>query len=370
MLTSLTMTSLLAQTGESYLIAGTYTKGKSKGIYIFRFNQLRGDAVQVSVTGEINNPSFLAVSPDRKSIYAVSELNGNHAGKVYAYAFDAASGTLKKINEQPSGGDDPCFVTVDRTGKWVITGNYSSGALSVLPVRADAGLEQATTTLAHEGKGPVTDRQEKAHVHATVLSADNRFLYAPDLGIDRVMIYRFDDGTGRLEPAEQPWFQAPAGSGPRHISFDKDGRFAYLLEELSGSVSVLACDPQTGRLSSIQHISTLPEGFRGFAGSAEILVSPDGKFVYASNRGDSHTIAIFQRNPKTGKLSLAGHQPTLGKSPRNFNFDPSGNYLLVANQDSDEVVIFKRNLNTGLLADTGNRISIPSPVCIRWVRSN
>ena len=357
----------LAQKNEVFLIAGTYTSGKSEGIYVYRYLQDKMEASLVFTTTGIKNPSFLSVAPGGNKIYAVSEMNGNgDAGRVISYDFDPSTGTMRKLNEQPSGGDDPCYVTVDKTGKWVIVGNYSSGSLSVLPIQADGSLGTSVEKIIHTGSGPDKNRQEKPHVHATVLSPDNRFLFVPDLGTDQIMIYHFNEKTGKLKAAKQPFAKTKPAAGPRHFTFHPSGKFAYIMEELSGSVTAFRYTAKSGSLKAIQNISSVPEGFTGQAGSADIHLSADGRFLYASNRGESNTIALYAVNAADGKLSLIGHQPTLGKGPRNFSITPDGKHLIVANQVSDEMVIFNRNMETGLLTDTGKRIDAPTPVCIAW----
>lgn len=357
----------LAQQNEVFLIAGTYTSGKSEGIYVFRYRQDNMEASLVFTATGIKNPSYLTVAPGGNKIYAVSEMNGNgDAGRVVSYDFDPTTGAMRKLNDQPSGGDDPCYVTVDKTNKWVIVGNYSSGSLSVLPIQADGSLGASVEKIIHTGSGPDKNRQEKPHVHATVLSPDNRFLFVPDLGTDKIMIYHFNAKTGKLKAAKMPFAQTKPAAGPRHFTFHATGKFAYIMEELSGSVTAFRYTAKSGRLKAVQNISSVPAGFTGQAGSADIHLSDDGRFLYASNRGESNTIAIYTVDPSTGKLSLAGHQSVLGKGPRNFSITPDGKHLIVANQGTDEMVIFKRNTETGLLTDTGKRIGVPNPVCIAW----
>lgn len=351
---------------QYYLITGSYTTGKSEGIYVYLFNSSNGSFKEVS-HAKISNPSFIAVSPDERYVYAVQEnaANKGRGGEIAAFSFDKQTGLLTYINEQPSGGDHPCYVSVDRTGKWVATGNYSSGSVAILPVQADGSLGKASTIIQHEGSGVNKERQSNPHVHCTVFSNDNRFLFVPDLGIDKVMIYSFDDLTGKLSTAPQPFARSADGAGPRHFCFHPSGKFAYLIEEMSGTVVVF--DHKNGNLKNKQRISSMPPGDTSNAASADIHVSPDGKFLYASNRADANSIAIFTISQKTGKLVLAAHQSTLGKTPRNFNFDPSGNFLLVGNQHSDEIVIFKMDKETGLLTDTQKRIQAGKPVCIKWI---
>ncbi len=350
------------------LITGTYTNGKSEGIYVHRINTKTLEATQLFIAKGIKNPSFIAVSPDKKFVYAVEEVNGDgNSGRVVSYRFDKNEGTLLRINDKPSGGDDPCYIITDKSGRWVIAGNYSSGSLAVLPVSKVGELGSPVTTIRHEGKGTNSERQEKPHVHSTVLNEDNTFLYVPDLGIDRVMIYAFNKTTGALTPASSPFVSVKPGSGPRHFEFSQNGRNAYLIEELTGTVSVFAVNKQNGALNSIQSISGAKPGFNEFMGSADIHLSPDGKFLYTSNRGDANDISIFSVNGTNGKLTYVTSAPVLGKQPRNFCIDPSGNLLLAANQKTGEIVFFQRDKKTGRLTDSGKKILVPEPVCLKWV---
>ncbi len=354
---------------NAYLLIGTYTSGKSEGIYVYDFNTETGDSKKRSSL-QTPNPSYLAVSPDQKIVYAVSETDEakreGTGGAVSAFSFNPLNGSLSLINQQFSQGRNPCYVSVDKTGKWVFAANYSSGSAVLFPVRSDGGLENAKQVLQDNGAGPNKDRQEAPHLHSTILSPDDKFLFTPDLGIDKVMIYRFDKKSGTLNPAAIPFAASTPGSGPRHFDFHPNNKFAYLIEEMSGTVA--AFKYKKGKLTPIQRTSTLPTDFKGVIGSADIHVSPDGKFLYASNRGESNTIAIFSIDSNTGKLTAIGHQSTMGKTPRNFNFDPGGNFLLVANQNTDNIVIFKIDRKTGLLTDTGKRIKVPNPVCIKWIQ--
>jgi 6-phosphogluconolactonase len=354
---------LFAQSNH-YLIAGTYTTGKSKGIYVYDFNSNDGSA-RVVDSISTPNPSYLAVSPDQKFVYAVSEVGkGNNDGRVRSFSFDKKTGHLRFINERPSMGANPCYIAINKKGNWVVVGNYSSGTLATLPVNKDGSLGAPASSVTHHGKGPNASRQEAPHVHSTVFSPDNKYIFVPDLGIDQVKIYTLNPTTGSLGRAKDSAVILAPGSGPRHFEFHPNKKWAYLVQELSGTVT--AFDFSNNRLRPFQTISTLPAGFTQSFTSADIHVSKDGKFLYASNRDASNTIAIFKIDPKTGKLSLVGHQSTLGKTPRNFNFDPSGNFLLVANQNSDDIVVFKIDHKTGLLTDNGNRINIGNPVCIKW----
>jgi len=347
---------------EKYLLVGTYTSGKSDGIYVYKFNTQTGDFSQVS-SAKTDNPSFITVSPNEKYVYAVAE-NGGDKGSIAAFSFDRKEGKLTLLNKQSSGGDHPCYVNIDKKGKWVTCGNYTGGSLAVFPVASDGSLKPAVEVIKHEGRSANSQRQEKAHVHSTIFSPDDKYLFVPDLGMDKVMIYSLDKNTGKLSAANPAFVATEPGSGPRHFTFHPSGKYAYLIQEMSGKVNAYSYNGN-GQLTSIQSISAIPDNYTGSVGSADIHVSPDGKFLYASNRGESNTIAIFSIG-EDGKLQVVGHQSTLGKTPRNFNFDPTGNFLLVANQNSNNIVIFKVDKKTGLLSPLSKQIEVPNPVCVKW----
>ena len=347
------------------MLVGTYTSGKSSGIYVYHFDSKTG-AAQLVDSARTSNPSYIAVSPDQKFVYAVNEdAEPGIGGKVTAFGFNKKTGRLTQLNQQRSMGNHPCYITVDKTGRWVIVGNYSSGTMAVLPVRKDGSLGEAVTVKQHEGHGENKERQEGPHVHATVLSPDNKTLLVPDLGIDKVMLYAFNANNGSVKAKATPFAKLADGAGPRHLDFHPNGKWAYLIQEMAGVITAFTY--KKGMLQAFQSISTLPAGFSGSFSSADIHVSPDGKFLYASNRDAVNDIAIYKIQPSDGRLSLVGHQSTLGKTPRNFNFDPSANFLLVANQRSDDIIIFRRNAQSGLLRDTGRKIDVGNPVCIKWI---
>lgn len=366
LLSALSFTAMTQSNDIHYLITGTYTTdSKSEGIYVFEFNSRDGSCKPVSQV-KISNPSFVAVSPDEKFVFAVTEnRTRNNGGEVSSFAFDKKTGTLTPVNRQPSGGDAPCYTELDKTGKWVAVGNYASGTFSVLPVNAFGELGNPAT-IRHEGTGVNKQRQEKAHVHSTVFSRDGKWLFVPDLGIDKIMIYAFDPATGKIKPAPQPFAKIKDGGGPRHFIFHPNNKYAYLIEEMGGAVDVF--EYGNGKLKAIQQIASVQANDTGFIGSADIHISADGKFLYASNRGGFNTIAIYKIDQQKGTLTLIDHQSSLGKIPRNFTIDPSGNYLLAANQESNNIVIFKRDAATGLLTDTGKRIEVGKPVCLKWIR--
>jgi len=354
---------------ENYLLVGTYDSPKSEGIYVYRFNSKGGSSDPVSHVKTFS-PSYLAISPDQKFVYAVNERSDStsRGGGVSSFHFNKLTGMLSLMNQQSSEGNNPCYVTVDKTGRRLYVANYSTGNLSVLQILPGGILTRAMQVIQHTGRSVDTPRQHSAHVHCTILNEENTILYAADLGTDRIEQYSVDLSTGELFNAHIPSIGLKPGSGPRHLDISKDGTYMYVLEELSGYIEVLKLIKQQFWVEGVQKISALPPDHTGSrTGSADIHISPDGKFLYVSNRGISNTIGIFSIDKDSGMLRLVGHQTTYGERPRNFSFDPSGNFLLVANQMSDEIVIFKVNKSTGLLTDTGKRIPVGRPVCIKWI---
>ncbi len=350
---------------QYYMLVGTYNSPQSEGIYVYKFNSDSGTAYPVSMV-KTSNPSYLAVSPDNKYVYAVGEnaaVQGK-GGQVSSFVFNKKTGVLTFINAQSSSGNNPCYVATDAKGKWVITGNYSSGNLSVLS--AKKGKLSVLQSIQHEGSGPDTSRQKSPHVHGVFPQKNSPYVYITDLGTDKVNSYYQNNKTGKLSLVAAKTITMSPGSGPRHLDFHPNGKYMYVLNELSNGVSVFK-DTATSDFLEIQTLSVLPLTFKGKSTAADIHVSPDGKFLYTSNRGTSNTIAIFSIDAQTGMIALVDHQYTEGETPRNFNFDPTGNYLIVGNQNSNSIVIFKRNKETGLLTDTGNRISVGKPVCIKWI---
>jgi 6-phosphogluconolactonase len=348
------------------LFIGTYTAGKSVGIYTYTFENANAATTLVQTT-TTSNPSYLVVSPNKKYLYAVNENadSTNTGGLVSSYAIHKRKKQLTLINQQPTMGNHPCYVEIDKKGNYVFVGNYNGGNLSVLKVEKKGALSAPIQTIQHIGKSSNKQRQEKAHVHATVISADNKYLLVPDLGMDKVMQYSFDENSGALIPTVDYFTKTQAGSGPRHLVFHPNQQYAYLAQELSGSVSVYTY--KDGNLKLKQTISTVPEKFSGNFSVADIHTSKDGKFLYVSNRADAESIAMYSIDATTGILTNIGFQPCLGTKPRNFVLSPNDAYLLVANQNSDEVVIFSRDIQTGLLTDTGKRIAVPNPVCLKWL---
>jgi len=353
-----------------WVYIGTYTWRASKGIYLGQLDLATGRLESVELAGELTNPSFLAIHPSRPLLYAVGELGdfaGKKAGAVSALAIDPQSGKLTLLNQQPSGGPGPCHLTVDRTGRCVLVANYSGGSVACLPIQEDGRLGKATSLDQHRGSGPKPKRQDGPHAHSIQLDAANRFAFSPDLGLDKVFIYRFDPGRGELTPNDPAFAAVAPGSGPRHFAFHPSGRYAYVINELGSTVTAFRYDAERGALDTLQTVSTLPEGFQGNNTTADVHVHPSGKFLYGSNRGHD-SIAIFAIDGESGKLRPIGHEPTRGKSPRNFGIDPTGAYLLAANQDSASVVVFRIDPASGRLRATRGSAKVAYPVCIKMIR--
>ncbi|MFT3979110.1 MAG: lactonase family protein [Ferruginibacter sp.] len=361
---------LLASCGQKkyYLLAGTYTNTGSEGIYVYDFDEKDGGSALVSSAAS-SNPSFIVPSGDGQFLYAVNEdaADNGKGGGVSSFAFDKSSGKLTLINKCSSEGNHPCHLAIDATGKWLTAGNYSTGNMSIFPLAASGAIDSVKQVIQHHGASLDTVRQTGPHIHETVFSPDNRHLYVPDLGLDEVLIYRFYAKDGTIIPAWQPFAVSKPGSGPRHIVFHPNKQFVYLIEELSGTVTVFQYKTEDGTLKPVQTIATTAPDISSLAGCSELQFSPDGKYLYAGNRGQANSIAIYSVDGQSGKLNLVQIQPVLGKGPRFFCFDPSGKFLLVANQDSNEIVIFSHDAKTGLLTDTGKRISIKKPVCLQWI---
>jgi 6-phosphogluconolactonase len=346
---------------------GTYTTGNSpsKGIYRSTLDLETGKLAPPTLVAEAVNPSFIVIHPNGKFLYAVSE--AGRAGTVSAYAIDAKTGNLMFLNQQPSGGSGPCHVNVDHTGKNVLVANYNSGSFSVIPIEADGRLGEPTAVIQDTGSSVNPTRQKGPHAHSVNLSPDNRFVFVPDLGIDKIMIYKLDAEKGTLVPNDPAFAKLAPGSGPRHMAFHPNGKFAYVISELAGTITAFAYDPASGALNKIQTITTLPADFHGFNGSAEVCVHPNGKFLYGSNRGHD-SIAVYRIDPAKGTLTFVERQTADIKTPRSFNIDPTGTFCLVANQGSDNVVVFRINQKTGVLEPTGHKISVGKPVCVCFLK--
>jgi 6-phosphogluconolactonase len=359
-----------AAKGQYIAYVGTYTsKTDSKGIYAYRFDSEKGQLTSIGLAAETTDPSFLAVHPNGKYLYAVNEIgnfNGGTSGAVSAFAIDAKTGTLKFLNQVPTRGAGPCYVSLDKNGEFVLVANYDSGSIASFPVQSDGSLGTTSGFVQHSGSGPDKERQEGPHAHWIGTSPDNRFALAVDLGLDQVIVYGFDSSKGVFTPMLSGFAKVKPGAGPRHLAFHPDGKFAYVLSEVESSVTVFSYQPKTGTLTSLQTISALPKDFSGHKEAAEIAVHPSGKFLYTSNRGHD-SIAVFAIDEKKGTLKSLGQVLTGGKTPRHFAIDPTGAYLLAENQESNNIVVFHIDPTTGSLTPTGQTIEVPSPVCITFV---
>jgi len=360
-----------APSGKQRVYFGTYTGKVSKGIYRSELDLSTGKLSPPVLAGEATSPSFMAIAPNEKFLYSVGEISdfgGKPAGAVNAFAIDAATGNLKLLNQQSSVGAGPCHVVVDREGKNVLVANYGGGSAAVLPIQADGKIGEASSFVQHKGTSVDKGRQEAPHAHSINVDAKNRFAFVADLGLDTVQVYRFDSTKGTIAPNDPAASKVAPGSGPRHFAFHPSGKFAYVINEMSLTVTAFQYDADKGQLSTLQTITTLPEGVTDRKGmsTAEVVVHPSGKFLYGSNRGH-HSIAAFAIDQSTGKLTAIGHQGKGIKTPRNFNIDPTGHYLLVANQDGDSVVVFKVDQATGKLEPTGSNIEVPTPVCVKFL---
>lgn len=359
-------TMMYAQNPIQYLLVGTYTNtGKSEGIYVYRFNPNKTEVTLMSVAKGVQNPSYLAITKDQKYVYAVNENQGDNGGDVSAFALDKAKGELKFINKQPSLGDNPCYVSVDSTGKNVIVTNYSGGNVVVFKANDDGSLQPAVQNIMHDGYGVNVQRQEMPHPHSAVLSPDQKFLFVANLGNDRLYRYAFNanDAANPVTPLDPPFYVLPDNSGPRHFTFSANGKFAYLLNELSGTIVVYSYD--NGNLTEIQTIASDVSTAKGDKASADIHPTADGRFLYTTNRITANEVAMYKM-ASDGKLAENGRQP-VGAHPRNFMIDPTGRFLLVASRDANTIQIFIINKNFGILQDSGVKIDVPQPVCLKMV---
>jgi len=356
--------------GEYLVYIGTYTGQKSKGIYAYRFDRATDRLTSLGLMAETTNPSFLAVHPSRRFLYAVNEIHRYEGrptpGGVSAFAIDPRTGKLTFLNEVSSRGAGPCYVVVDKTGKCVLVANYTGGSVAAFPVLEDGRLGEASAFVQHAGSSVDPKRQAGPHVHSINPSPDNRFAIAADLGLDQLLVYRLDPTKGLLAPNDPAFAKVNPGAGPRHLAFHPSGRFAYVNTEMQSTVSALSYDAAGGVLHELQMISTLPKDSAGNGGAGEVQVHPTGKFLYGSNRGHD-SIAVFAIDGGKGTLTAVAYVSTQGETPRNFGIDPTGAFLFAANQDSDNIVVFRIDPNTGRLTPTGQVFEVPSPVCVKFV---
>ena len=362
------------KTHKKLIFVGTYTEnlgfvdGKAKGIYTCWFDPDSGEMENANRIEGIENPSYLAVHPDGKHLYAVNELaefRGIKGGSVSALEIDPSTGGLKLLNQQPTYGEAPCNVKLDLTGRFAMVANYTGGNVAIYPIQTDGSLGKASDTVQHTGKGVDLNRQEGPHAHSITPDPTNAFALACDLGLDKVFVYRLDLDKGKLIPNAVPYATLHPGAGPRHLDFHPNGKYVYVINELDATLTAFTWDAQAGVLSELQTVSTLPVGVTGPKSCADIHVHPSGKYLYGSNRGHD-SLVIFAINEVSGKLTYIGHESTQGKTPRGFTIDPSGAFLLAANQDSNSVIVFQVDPQSGKLKPAGKKFEIPTPVCLKF----
>ena len=359
-----------SSSGDMLVYFGTYTGEKSKGVYVSRLDLASGALTRPELAGETASPSFLAVHPSQNFLYAINEIGnflGKESGSVSAFAIDRNTGRLTALNQQPSVGRGPAHLVVDKAGRNVLVANYGGGSVAVVPIGTDGALKPPSAFIQHTGSSVNPERQKGPHAHSINLDPANRFAYAADLGLDKVLVYRFDADKGSLVANDPPFAQVAAGAGPRHFAIHPNG-FAYVINEMNMTVTAFRRDIERGSLTELQTISTLPPGQgveSGFS-TADVQVHPSGRFLYGSNRGHD-SIVVFAIDQKSGRLTYVENRPTQGSTPRGFGIDPSGSYLLAANQRSDSVVVFRIDKQTGRLTPTGHTIEVGAPVCVKFV---
>jgi 6-phosphogluconolactonase len=357
--------------GDMLVYFGTYTGEKSKGVYVSRLDAASGALSAPELAAETASPSFLAIHPRGDFLYAANEIRefqGKESGSVSAFAVDRKTGTLSPLNQQPSVGRGPAHLVVDKAGRNVLVANYGGGSVAVLPIGADGTLKPASSFVQHTGSSVHPQRQRGPHAHSINVDPSNRFAYAADLGLDKLLVYRFDATKGSLVAGDPPFAAVAPGAGPRHFAVHPNGRVAYVINEMNLTVTAFRRDTDRGTLTEVQTISTLPAGEAvqdGYS-TADVQVHPSGKFLYGSNRGHD-TIVAFAIDEKSGRLTHLQNESTQGSTPRGFGIDPSGRYLLAANQRSDSVVVFRIDRKTGRLTPTGHKIEVGSPVCVKFV---
>ena len=362
-----------ALAGDHYLVYfGTYTNAKSgsKGIYVSRFDASTGSLTTPEVAAETGSPSFLAIHPSKKYLFCVGEMSepGAKGSGVTAFSIGMPSGQLTKLNQVSSVGQGPCHVNVDHTGKLAAIANYGSGSCASYAIQDDGSLAEAASFFQHEGSGSNPKRQAGPHAHSVNFSPDNRFAFVCDLGLDKVLIYKIDPATGKMEPNDPAFAKLAPGSGPRHLAIHPSGKFIFVNNEMAMTETVFAYDAEKGALTEVQTVSTLPPEDQGKSGysTAESVAHPNGKFVYVSNRTHD-TIAVFQCDPETGKLTLIQNAPAEGQIPRNFCLDPTGKWMIVAHQNSNTVALFRVDAETGKLSFTGKKQPVGGCVCVRFL---
>jgi len=346
---------------------GTYSGKEQQGIRVFRLDAQTGALTPLGGASGVGNPSFVALHPNGHFLFAVGEVGNFDAkggGAVASFATNPETGALKMLNQQSSGGNGPCHLSVDPAGKNVLVANYGGGSIACLPITQNGWLHHATAFVQHTGSSVNKERQGEPHAHSINTDAAGRFVVSADLGLDKLLVYRLDAEKGKLTPNDPPSASVHAGAGPRHVAFHPKGRFVYAVNELDSTVTAFGFEKNRGTLTEIQTLSTLPaSGATGSNYPAEILAHPSGKFIYASNRGHD-SLAIYATDDATGKLRLVGHQATGGKTPRGFGISPAGDFLIAANQETNTLIVFRVDQTTGRLTQTGPAVEVPHPVCV------
>jgi 6-phosphogluconolactonase len=356
---------------DSYLVfVGTYASPRSEGIYSYRYDADTGLIEELGLAAPTRSPSFLALHPNGRFLYAVNESgrpDGRKEGAITAYAVEASTGRLRELNHVPSVGAGPCHLSVDPSGSQVLAANYGGGSVVSVALEPDGRLGRQTAFHQHVGSSVNASRQKEPHAHSVNLAPGARYAYVADLGLDRVLIYPFDAARGLSGPAREDSPRLAPGSGPRHLAVHPSGRNAYVINEMLSTLTVFRVGSGGGRLEEVQTVGTLPAGFSGGSSTAEVVVHPSGRFVYGSNRGHD-SLAVFSADLATGRLTPKGHVATGGKTPRNFSIDPTGKTLWAANQGTDNIVVFKVDAETGALERTGQELKVGMPVCVRFLR--
>ncbi|NQV23883.1 MAG: lactonase family protein [Rhodopirellula sp.] len=364
----LIMTSI-AHADDPLIFVSAFAAGEKGAIHAFHFDTKTGVLKPQQTTTDVQHPFFMVISPDGRFLYSIDteKFGGSEDEFVAAYAIKDRSGKLERLNQQSAKGSASCYLDIDSTGKTVVLANYSSGSVAALPVRADGSLGAATAFVQHEGSSVDPKRQKAPYAHSIVISPDNRLALAADLGIDKVLVYRLDAANSKLTANEaQSSVSVEPGSGPRHLTFHPNGKSVYLINELKNTVTFFGYEPDSGKLTTQQTISTLPADFDGVTHTADVKITPDGKFLYGTNRG--HDSIAFYRIGNDGRLTLIKIEPSLGKGPQNLLITPDGQWLICANMPGNNVVVFKINSDTGELTATGEPVSMPMPSCIRWLK--
>ncbi len=355
---------------KEFLYVGTYSVRGSEGLYVYEFDRDSLIFTLKQTLPELISPNFLEIHPSGKYLYSIglsTDTEGKRLDQINSFAINQTDGSLELINKVPAYGTGACHVHLDKSGKYIFVSFYRLGSFTVFKINSNGSIGDSIQTIHYEEETGPSPRQDRTHVHSSLMSPDNNYVYIADLGTDKIMIHSLDQNTGKLTPASTPWASSNPGAGPRHMIFHPLRPYFYLAEELSSTTSLFYHDPLSGKLSLSQTISTLPDNFSEASFVADIHSDSEGKFLYVSNRGHN-SLVIYSINQENGKLNIIDYQDVKGKHPRNFCIEPQEDYLLVANMDTDNIVIFERNKETGLLKDTGKSLNLPSPVCLKWYK--